>query len=222
MTLLLAEELLLVAYRPDGTARGKSVELDCALGGALLLELVLDGHLELDGKLIKADQGGRPSHPRLREAYERIAAKPGKPQAWVGRLAKGTRRRLLDDLVEAGVLDDVTYKWLGVFTRHRFPTGRPELRQGVLERLRAVVLDGRPPDQRTAGLATLIGAAGLERRLFPDADHRAVRRRLKEIAEAPWAADAVRKAIDAIHAATIAAAVAASTAASSSGATGSG
>jgi len=39
MALLIAEELLLVAYREDGTAHGKGSELDLALGGALLVEL---------------------------------------------------------------------------------------------------------------------------------------------------------------------------------------
>jgi hypothetical protein len=215
MTLLLAEELLLLAYGPDGTARGKSVELDCALGGALLVELVLDGHVELSGKLIRAKHGTPPPHPRLAEAYTRIAGRPRSPQAWVGRLAKGTRRRLLHDLVEAGVLSDVSYRWLGMFPRHRFPLNDPAAREGPLRRLREAVLDGQPPCPRTAGLATVIGAAGLDRRIFPGEDHRAVSRRLREISEVPWAGEAVRRAIEAVHAATVAAAVAASASAGS-------
>jgi hypothetical protein len=32
----IAEELLLAAYDPDGTARGRSIELDCAAPGELV------------------------------------------------------------------------------------------------------------------------------------------------------------------------------------------
>jgi hypothetical protein len=220
MELLLAEELLLVAYTPEGTARGQGAELDCALGGALLLELVLDGHLELDGKLVRAT-GKVPTRPMLRAAYDQVAGKPRRPQAWVTRLSKDTRKRLLHRMVEIGVLEDVTYKTLGVFTRHRFPVRNVAARDAVLARLRDVVLDGSEPDERTAGLVTVIGAAKLERRIFPDADRRAVQRRMKEIADAPWAARAVRKAIEAVHAATFAA-IGAATAAGADGGGGGG
>jgi hypothetical protein len=234
MALLLAEELLLVVYRPDGTARGQATELDCGLGGALLLDLVLGGHAEVvDGRLRATNQ---PGHPVLRDAYDQVAAKARKPQAWVTRFAKGTRRGLLADLVEAGVLADEPYRWLGMFTRHRFPVVAPGPRDDALRRLhQAITSEVRPgdarsgdertdersgderTDERTAALASIIGAAKLEKAVFPDADRRAVKRRLKAISEEQWAADAVRKAIDAVHAATVAAITAASAAASAGG-----
>ncbi len=143
---------------------------------------------------------------------------------WSGR----TRRRLLAGLVEQGVLADEPYRVLGVFTRHRFPAVDVEPRTAVLGRLRAAVLDGRRPEQRTAALAAMISAAGLQRRIFDPmiADdggrvqregRRAVKRRLAEIADGDWAAEAVRKAIRDVRAATAAAVTAAASSANSSG-----
>jgi hypothetical protein len=219
--MLIAEELLLVASAPDGTSRGKGTELECATGGALLIELVLGEYAELDGKVIRARDGvGAPADPILAEALAATTTTPRRPKVLVRRLSKGTRQRLLSSLVAAGVLADVQYRWLGLFTRHRYPVTAPDAREEVLGRLRAAVVDGQSPSPRTAALASMIGAAGLEKRVFPDADRRVVRRRLRELADGDWAAKAVRDAIAAIHAATVGAAVAASSAATSGGATG--
>ncbi len=76
MSLLIAEELLLLAYSPDGTAHGKGTELDCALGGSLLVELVLAGHAELVGSKVQA-VGSRPP-PDRRELVEILTEVAGK------------------------------------------------------------------------------------------------------------------------------------------------
>ena len=209
--MLIAEELLLVASAPDGTGLGRSMELDCALGGALLIELVLDGHAELDGKVIRA-RAAPPAQRRLVEARDIVAARARRPKALVTRLRRGVRQRLLADLVGSGVLADEPYRWLGLIPLHRYPVIDARSRDEVLDRLRAAVLDGQRPSQRTAALAGMISAAKLEKRVFPDGNRREVRRRLREIAEGDWAAKAVRDAIAAIHAATTAAAVAATSA----------
>jgi hypothetical protein len=155
--------------------------------------------------------------PRLSDARDVVAARPRRPKALVSRLRKGTRHRLLDDLVSSGVLSDERYRWLGFIPRHRYLVVDTEARDEVLGRLRAAVLDGQRPSPRTAALASMISAAKLERRVFPDADRRQVRRRLREITGGDWAAKAVRDAVDAIHAGTVGAAVAATSAATSGG-----
>jgi hypothetical protein len=217
MALLIAEELLLVAYREDGTAHGKGSELDLALGGALLVELALAGNVELtDSDVVASGQRPVPTEPELAAALTAIATKPRRPKAWVQRLAKGVRRRLLDDLVAGGVLTEREYRRLGVFAARAYPVADPAPRQEIAGRLRAAVIDGELPDERTAALASMIAAAGLERRVFPEDDRKLVKRRLKEIAEGDVVAAAVRRTIQAAHAATMAAVTAATTAAASS------
>ena len=217
MALLIAEELLLVAYREDGTAHGKGSELDLALGGALLVELALAGNVELtDSDVVASGQRPVPTEPELAAALTAIATKPRRPKAWVQRLAKGVRRRLLDDLVARGVLTEREYRRLGVFAARAYPAADPAPRQEIEGRLRAAVVDGELPDERTAALASMIAAAGLERRVFPEDDRKLVKRRLKEIAEGDVVAAAVRRTIQAAHAATMAAVTAATTVAASS------
>ncbi len=216
--LLIAEELLLVTVGPNGKGPARGTEVDCALGGALLVELVLDGQVELDGKVVRRSQTPvPPSAPMLREAADGIAGRPRRPKAVVSRLRKGARRRVLAGLVSSGALADERYRWLGLITRRRYPVADAHTRDEVMGRLREAVLDGQPPSPRTAALASMVSAGKLERRVFPDADRRQVRRRLREIAEGEWAAKAVRDAIAAIHSATVAAAVAASSSATTSG-----
>ncbi|WP_051343230.1 GOLPH3/VPS74 family protein [Pseudonocardia spinosispora] len=221
MALLIAQELLLVAYREDGTAWGKSTELECALGGALLVELALAGNVELVGsQVMAAGTAAPPVHPELADALTRVAAKPRRPKAWVQRLAKGARRRLLADLVEQGVLTEERYRLLGLLPARRYPPVDAGPKREIESRLRAVLVAGQRPDQRTAALASMLSAARLERRVLPDEDHRLVKQRLREIAESDWLgpySEAVRKAVQAAHAATAAAASAASTSAASSG-----
>lgn len=219
MTQLIAEELLLLVYRLDGTAHGKTMELDKALGGALLMELALDGRIHLVGKCLwpAMDAGRRPCHPELGKALALVAERPRPPKQLVDKLSAGVRRRLSMELVEAGVLTD-GFSWvLGIFPRQRYPVADPGPRKDAMRRLRAAVIEGADPDPRTAALATLILAAGLTRRIFPGEDQRAVKARLRELSEGDWAAEAVRKAVQAAQAAMMAATTSAATA----GATGS-
>lgn len=221
MALLIAQELLLVAYREDGTAWGRGTELDLALGGALLVELALAGNVELVGsQVMAAGRQPAPAHPELAGALTDVAAKPRRPKSWVQRLARGARRRLLRDLVEHQVLTEERYRLLGVLPARRYPALDPAPKLEIERRLRAALVEGQQPDQRTAALASMLSAARLERRVLPDEDHKLVRQRLREVAESDWLgpySEAVRKAVRAAHAATAAAASAASASAASSG-----
>ncbi|GAA5170150.1 hypothetical protein GCM10023321_66830 [Pseudonocardia eucalypti] len=214
MTQLIAEELLLLVYRLDGTAYGKTMELDKALGGALLIELALDGRVDLVDKRLRpaAETAQRPAHPELDQALALVEAKPRLPKQLVDKLSVGVRRRLSLGLVEAGVLTDESSRVLGIFPWRRYPVADPAPREDALRRLRAVVIEGAEPDPRTAALATLILAAGFTKRIFPGEDQRAVKARLRELAKGDWAAEAVRKAVQAAQGAMMAAAAGAAAA----------
>ncbi len=60
---MIAEELVVLAFHPDGMVHGGGIELDCALAGALLLELAIDGAIDArDGRLHAApDADARPT-----------------------------------------------------------------------------------------------------------------------------------------------------------------
>ncbi|TDE55628.1 GPP34 family phosphoprotein [Nonomuraea mesophila] len=215
MTVTIAEEFLLLAYRDDkGTPLIDSTRLDSALAGALLAELAVAGRLELSDKKVTVTDPSPLGDAELDATLTRIASetKARKPAWWVQRLKTGKlRMRLLTKLAESGVLAEERGRALGIFPVTRWPEAHPGVEADVRERASAV-LAGATPDARTAVLIAITHAAKLDRKVFPEAD----RRRIKEISEGAWTADAVAKTIAAINAATMAAISAATTAAAGS------
>ncbi|TDC11448.1 GPP34 family phosphoprotein [Nonomuraea longispora] len=215
MTVTIAEEFLLLAYRDDkGTPLIDSTRLDSALAGALLAELAVAGRLELSDKKVTVTDPSPLGDAELDATLSRIASetKARKPAWWVQRLKTSKlRNRLLTNLAGSGVLTEERSRALGIFPVTRWPEAHPGVEADVRERAGAV-LKGATPDARTAVLIAITHAAKLDRKVFPEAD----KRRIKEISEGAWTADAVAKTIAAINAATMAAISAATTAAASS------
>lgn len=215
----LTDELLLLGY--DDT-RGKPVlgtyRLDLALAGAVLLDLTLAGRIDVDGKHVAVRDPAPTDDPVADAALARIAAdKPRTPQAWVERLQKGLRDRVLDRLVAQGAVERVEDRVLGFIPRTRYPAGDPRPEADARARLDGAIRHGVRPDARTAALASLVLAAGLTRTVVPDMPERDAKRRLRELTAGDWAGPAVRKAIDAVDAALAVAAMSGVTAAAASG-----
>jgi hypothetical protein len=221
--MMLAEELLLLALDDES---GKVVvsELDKGLAGAVLIELALLERVRVaeKGEDVRAgrlvlESGPAPAHPVLAAGLDVLSGREGrKPDHVLDALAKGLRERLADGLVETGVVRRERHKVLGLFPTERLPAQDPAHEATVRQRIGAA-LDGATPDARTAALIALLSALNAVTTVLDVADKRAARRRAKEIAEGQWAATAVRKAVEAVYAATIAAVTVATTAAATSG-----
>jgi hypothetical protein len=203
MTVTIAEELLLLAYGADGRQLLNTTQLDPALAGALLAELAVEDRVELSDKKLRVKDPAPLGDAELDATLARIAqeGKERNPAWWVQRLqSHKLRKRLLTNLAESGVLTEERGKVLGIFPITRWPEAHPGVEADVRERVSAV-LAGADPDARTAVLIAITHAAKLDRKAFPEAD----KKRVKEIAEGAWAADAVAKTIAAINAAAMAA-----------------
>ncbi|MFI6174401.1 GPP34 family phosphoprotein [Nonomuraea sp. NPDC051191] len=202
MTVTIAEELLLLAYsEEEGRQLIGGIQLDPALGGAILAELAAAGRVELADDKVTVKDPAPLGDEELDAALARMAedGKARKPAWWVQRLQSGKLRwRLLTRLAESGVLAEERRKVLGIFPTTRWPESDPQVEADVRERVTAV-LTGAEPDQRTATLIAIMYAAKLDLKAFPGAD----RGRVKEIAEGEWAGQAVAKTISAITAAVI-------------------
>jgi len=202
MTVTIAEELLLLAYSEDeGKQLIGAIQLDPALGGAILAELAVEGRIELAADRVTLKDPAPLGDEELDATLARIDedGKARKPAWWVGRLQSGKlRRRLLTRLAESGVLAEERGKVLGVFPTTRWPEADPRVEADVRERVSAV-LAGAEPDMRTAVLIAIAHAAKLDRKVFPTAD----KERVKEIAEGQWAGEAVAKTIASINAALV-------------------
>ena len=136
--MLIAEDLLLLAT-DDATGKTtvSSMQLDPALAGAVLIELVVAGRVNLEGegkaaKVVVTHQSPL-GDPVLDAALQSLLAKgPLKPSAAIPRLAKGLRGRLNDQLAGRGILRREQGKILGLFPTTRWPAAEapPRLRSG--------------------------------------------------------------------------------------------
>ncbi|KHL18304.1 Golgi phosphoprotein 3 GPP34 [Mumia flava] len=217
--MLIAEDLLLLAYDDEsGKAQSDAYHLDYRLAGALLIELALDGRVDVvreDGPVVAESGGTRVKAGRvvvvdaaptgsavLDDALVRVAEKPRKPKDLISPLGKGLRDRLLADLAERGVLRREELRVRGIFPTTRWPAEDSSHEVRVREECVAVLLDGAEPSPRTAALISVAGEGSVAH-LVPRDQRKAAKARAEEIAESSWAGDAVKKAVDEITAAVM-------------------
>ncbi|WP_125773341.1 GOLPH3/VPS74 family protein [Antribacter gilvus] len=224
--LTLAEEFLLLAL-DDTTGRPivDSTRLHAAIAGAALVDLTLQGSLEVAehdtdvrrGRFRRTGQADL-HDPLLAQILEDAHGR--KPKDAVSRVSGQSSFRnqagrlkdlLLARLAEQGVLRPEPARILGIFPTTAWKPHTPEVEGAIRDRVRAALVapapDPRPVtdappapadllDPRTAALVSLLAATDLTHRVVPDLDKRAVRRRAKEIAAAGWAGPAVKRVLD--------------------------
>ncbi len=216
--MLIAEDLLLLLTADDtGKLVASAGEVDVALGGALLVELTLMKRVDLagpgepvrQGRLVVRDPSAT-SDPLLDEALATVGAKQGKkPQNVVAALGKHARARLYGRLVDRGLLHEESGKILGIFPRHAWPALDAAHEDAVRGDLLTSLAHAMAGDARTGALVSLLVALKVvDKVVDPVAaglSKREMNANAKLIADADWASEAVRHAIDSVNAAVIAA-----------------
>ena len=188
--LSLPEELLLLALKEqEGTVvHAASMALSYGLAGGILLELFSLDKIEFQDKYLRIADAVRTGDPILDEAMDLMdqAGKAFGAQHWVetfARKIKHLKERLLDRLIEKGILRREEHKILWVFTAKHYPAQdlRPETE--LRTRVHAAVLEGVEPDDRTRSLLVLVHACNLVGELFEKPQRKAATENLKRIAE---------------------------------------
>ncbi|MFE8913817.1 GPP34 family phosphoprotein [Streptomyces globisporus] len=203
--LLIVEDLTLLMMDDASGAIAGAGTLYYTLGGALLVELGLGGHLRADGNdtglngvKVHAVAGRTPSDPLLRAVHAKVGERVRGVQTLLIEIGTGAGKRetVLDRLVERGVLRQETKKTLGLFRTTSTTVADTGYKKALVERVRAVLVDGAEPDDRTAALAGLLSASGTLPTL-----HRSipwsgkVYQRAKELERSSWGAEAVNAAV---------------------------
>ncbi|MCW2748656.1 MAG: hypothetical protein JWP10_1798, partial [Nocardioidaceae bacterium] len=221
--MLIAEDLLRLLTDPvTGKRRVDAMHLDTALGGAVLLDLLLANKVALEGegrkaRVVTIDPTATGDHT-LDGALEMLAQRGRiKPKDAVVRIAKKLRPQLYASLAAQGVVSREDRKVWVAFTQTTWPATDPSWHQGIDQTLREVLLHDQDPDQRTGALVALASSAGAIKKLVDKPDRKRAQRRAERISEGNWASEAVREAIRAAQVAASAAAVAAAAAAGASG-----
>ncbi|KRF36561.1 GOLPH3/VPS74 family protein [Nocardioides sp. Soil805] len=216
MRTLIAEDLLLLLLDDEKGTLSASDKMRPLLGGALLLELALEGRVEVSERTsrwstAKVAAVGTPlGEPVLDEALTRVAEKPRAAQDLVTRLGKGTRELLLDRLAARGLVERREGRVLGLFPHTTWPARDARHEESVRALLQGALVQRLTPDARTSALIALLSAIDHAHKVVDrgDVPAREVKRRAKEISEGAWAAQAVKDAVAAAQAAVTAAVVA--------------
>lgn len=217
---LIAEDVLvLLLDAGTGRPRTEATRLDFALAGALLVELSLDGRIDVrDGgrraPVVVLD-GRRTEDALLDEALQLMGQRSRRADQLVPALSKGLRSRLIDRLEDRGRVRRERRRLLGLFPVQRVYPVETRRDRELVQRLRDVLLAGVAPDPRTSVVVALLASIDAAWRVTGASDRRtrtAVRRRAKDIAQGQWAAEGVRRAVQAVEAAVAASTTAAVTA----------
>jgi hypothetical protein len=196
---LLVEDVMLLLFQPDsGTIAGENI-LFYVLGGAVLAELALDGSVEPRASgiatRVHALDTAAPADAILAPAWNYIAEKPRAVQTVLAATGPTLREPVLDRLVERGDMVRTSKKTLGIFTTSRL-TLASELREQLMDRVRAALIDGEKVDARTAAAIALLSASGtlswFHREVPWSGD---VYTRGKEFEQGNWAASAAGIAV---------------------------
>jgi hypothetical protein len=213
--------LLLVTDDVTGQISTKSGALNYGLAGAVLTDLLLRGRLDAEEGKLRVIDSSPLGDSVLDHALSRMgASKSRDAKHWVGTLARDhIMERVLEHLLQKGVLRREEHRILWVIPNDRYPTEDTAAERAVRENVRAVVLEGAPPQPRTAVLIALLKACDLADVVFSRDERKHYKERIDDVARGEAMGEAVARAIKEMQAAVIAAVVAAGAAAASSAAT---
>ena len=164
-TTLIAEDLLLLLFDPvSGTIRGEGTTLFNVLAGAVLVDLALKEHVDLEnqgwmrGRVVTVT-GEPPTDPVLRQAWERIASRPLEVHSLIHAIGPYLREPILDRLVQHGHLHREKRRLLGLIPTTALVDGGTVRRTELVAAVRPLLVDGADPDRHTAPLAALMSAS---------------------------------------------------------------
>lgn len=210
MTTLIVEDLLLLLLDDEkGYIAGEGM-LYYPLGGAVLIELALEGHVRFEPaerafatSKVHAVEGPAPTDPMLAEAYAIVVKKPRTAQELLIMIGTKLRVPVADRLVERGLVRRDTKKVLGLFRSTTWPAADARHETELRELIEGVLVEGRDPDSRTGAVIALLAASGQMHQVlqYPEVSRTALEKRAGAIIEGNWAAEAVKAAITATNAA---------------------
>ena len=207
----LSQDLILLALNPQtGKTRFSFyAALEYGLVGSLLLDLVLQGKLEIDNnnRVIGAITGNTGDEFLDRHLNEVLASsRPRTARFWITRWRRRYRwfqPVVLQNLVDLGVLERQEQRILGLFPTQRYFLTDESIQREIVQQVRAAVLEGIGLDSRMAALISLMQASHLTDAVFRPEERPEARARIKAIAREELVGQAVSKAIFTVQAATL-------------------
>lgn len=199
----LAEDVLLLLFDPrSGTIAGEGNNLFHTLAGAVLVDLALQGRIDIDerttlrGREVRAVAGDPPTDPLLRGVWDRIARKPVDVHSLILEVGPRLRQLVIDRVVERGHIRRESRRVLGLINTTAYVDGGTSRRAELLAPVRAALVDDAVPDAHAGALAALLAASGGLPTLYNDIPWSgAVYTRGRELLRGDWGAEAVGESV---------------------------
>jgi golgi phosphoprotein 3 len=207
----LHEEILLLALRDREGTIASGTWYAQAVAGALLAELMLDGHVSLTDKKVSA-RAARTGDELLDESLALIVAAKRRLSlgAWLAKLSglRHLKRRAAESLCRSGILAADRKRVLRFFERQIYPELDHAPEQAVIERLRGALFGPESRvDPRTAVLVALAHHTGILRVVFDKKELERAKARIQRVIEGDVVGKAAQEAVQAIQAAILVGAV---------------
>lgn len=206
MDLRLYEELMLLALHDQKGTTAFGPQLDPALGGAVLAELLGTHKIEIrdEGKrgLVTVVDRSPIDDPILDAALADLEGlrRRGDPMTTVLRLArlKDLRAKVALSLCRRGIVRETEKEILLLFRRKVYPTVNPEPEDALIARVRAALDRTDERDARTTVLIGLADTAGALSAIYDRRERKALKATLRSIREADVAVRATHDAVEAL------------------------
>ena len=206
-----AEEIMLLLLDDDSGdfAPVSELSLQCALAGAVLMDLALENRIDTDTeRLILLDKTPTEDDlldPTLANIAELTAEGASRHDArywveYVAQYAYEIRARALDRLVEAGVLQQRDDRFLWVFRARRYPIIDGKVDREVKLRIMGVLFSDEIPDPRDIVIIALADVCGLFRELLSKRELERAAARINQVRKLDLIGQAVSQAVGDIEA----------------------
>jgi len=185
--LTLADEIAVLMLRDDtGEIRTECIDVaNIAIGGGILMELSMLGRIDTDLKSLFIVDPSPVGDDLLDRELEEIDAAEAQSSAWwierLSRQSPDLLSKILERLVQAGILLVENRQYLWFFSRRAYPqnTGREE--REAKARLASIIHGNELPDPRDTLLLGLAQASGVLSVIFPPEDINKAAPRIAEV-----------------------------------------
>jgi hypothetical protein len=197
MSLSLAEQVALFGLH-DTCGSTVSTYLKYALSGAILADLLLHHRIELRGKQIQVIDATPVGDDILDEALCSVRSAPDRPlKRWVrGVLAEYQKERVFDRLVQAGIVERVECRTLGLIPYKRYPARDMHVEEQLRRELRDLVAGVREGSESHKLLLSILRASGLTSTFLTQEELDACKSRMEELVAGEPIGLCVQKAVE--------------------------
>jgi Txe/YoeB family toxin of Txe-Axe toxin-antitoxin module len=213
--------IILSLHPAKGRIIINNIHFRYSLTGAVLMDFLNNGEITLDrNRLIaRMRKNGDPVHDKFADFFEK-SSKPKRLSYWVRRLTRESRlvfRENINTLINSGLIKHERRYFLNIIPYNRYFLSGGNLRIGIINELREILLRDKQATRVQRMLIGLIKASRSSRILAIERGERStLRKKCNSFSQNDPISTEIEKVISQVQAAIIASITAASTAASSS------